>query len=190
MNNSPTPSCATTCLRLASIGIFLLLTTSLVSTTAQAKYGPDDEAETLEAMRPKLEKEAPLPAFPVMKNLLTVDTGPTARQAFAIDPASLSIADQYVVRYTVVATSSSGAKNVSFEGINCMSMQFKRYAYGTRDGKWVRPREEKWAPISSMAQNQFHHTVRQFFFCQAGFPAGTPQDILDRVRDNRPLMNQ
>ena len=175
-------------MRIAGVCIALFITTSLVATTAQAKYGPDDEAETLEAMRPKEEKEAPLPPFPVLKNLLTVDTGPTARHSFAIDPQALTIADEYVVRYTVVSTSSSGARNVSFEGINCMTMQFKRYAYGTPDGKWVRTRENQWQPVSSMAQNQFHHTVRQFFFCQGGFPAGTAQDILSRIRDNRPLM--
>ena len=67
-------------MRIAGVCIALFITTSLVATTAQAKYGPDDEAETLEAMRPKEEKEAPLPPFPVLKNLLTVDTGPTARQ--------------------------------------------------------------------------------------------------------------
>lgn len=189
MNNSSVSPGTLVCVRVLGVGIALLLTTSLVATTAQAKYGPDDEAETLEAMRPKEEKEAPLPPFPVLKNLLTVDTGPTARQSFAIDPQALTIADEYVVRYTVVATSSAGAKNVSFEGINCMTMQYKRYAYGTKEGKWVRTRENQWQPVSSMAQNQFHHTVRQFFFCQGGLPAGSVKDILDRVRDNRPLTN-
>lgn len=174
-------------MQLAARAVIVFAFLGCLSEPSQAKYGPDDETETLDAQRPKAEQEAPLPPFPVLTNLLPVDTGPTSKQSFAIDPQSLTIAEEYIVRYTVVATSSSGTKNISYEGINCMSLDFKRYAYGTKDGKWVRTRANQWEKVSSMSQNQLHVTLTRFFFCRDGYPADSTKDILERVRNNRPL---
>lgn len=166
----------------------LALTLGLIASPAFAeKYGPDDEAETLEAMRPKQEMEVALPPFPQSKDLITVDTGPTSRQHFEIDAKTLTIVDDNIVRYSVVATSSSGSKNIGFEAINCTYGTLRHYAYGTADGKWVRATGDKWQRISSMSRNQLHYTLAEFFFCQGATVAGSVSDITGRIRANRPL---
>ena len=154
---------------------------------AREKYGPDDEAEVLKALQPQAEPEVPLPAFPKAKDLIPIDAGPVAKQAYAIDAASLAVTPDDMVRYTVVATSSSGAKNISHEAISCRSFDFRRYAYGTAHGEWVRARTSKWIPISSRSQIQLHYNLTQFFFCRGRLVAGSKDDILRRLKENRPL---
>jgi len=172
---------------LSRFSVVILATLLLVTGTAHAQYGPDDEAETLEAMRPKTETEAALPPMPNQQDLLVIDTGPTAKQSFAIDAKSLTVSPDYIVRYTVVATSPSGAQNISYEGINCQSKEFKRYGYGSKDGKWTRSRSDKWEKVSSLSQNQLHITLYTQYFCQLGRSVGTSKDIVERIRYNRVL---
>lgn len=171
------------CLRSLAVLIFI----GLSFTLAHAQYGPDDEAETLEAMKPKAEAEVVLPPYPKTGDLLPVDTGPTSRLAFAIDAKSLTVSPDHIVRYTVVATSSGGGQNVSYEGINCGSMEFRRYAYGVSGKQWARARRDKWERISSMSQNQLHYSLFTHYFCQGRLVAGKPADILNRIRYNRSL---
>ena len=169
------------------LSVVLAVALTLAFAPVQAQYGPDDEAETLEAMKPKTEAEVALPPLPKPQDLLPVDTGPTSRQSFALDAKSLTVRSDQVVRYTVVSTSSSGAQNISHEGIDCKSHSFRRYAYGTKDGKWSRSRRDKWEPISSMSQNQLHYTLHSQYFCQAGHTSGSASEILTRIRYGRVL---
>jgi len=167
--------------------IVILATLVLNTGVAHAQYGPDDEAETLEAMRPKADKEADLPPFPKPQDLLIVDTGPTAKQNFAIDTKSLTVSPDHIIRYTVVATSPSGAQNISYEGIDCTTRTLKHYAFGTNDGKWVRARNDKWERVSSLSQNQLPFTLHTQYFCQAGLSVGTSKHIVERIRYSRIL---
>lgn len=83
--------------------------------------------------------EAPLqlPAAPQSAALLPFATSADADFRFAVDPASLSVGADGVVRYTLVASSRrGGARNVSYEGIRCETLETRVYAYGRPDGSW------------------------------------------------------
>ncbi|MDP3707059.1 MAG: CNP1-like family protein, partial [Polaromonas sp.] len=59
----------------------------------------------------------PPPAFDSNK-LIAFDVSPNASLVYGVDPASIRISNSdSVVRYVMVATSASGAKNVMYEGI-------------------------------------------------------------------------
>jgi hypothetical protein len=165
----------------------IVLAMLLFTNSASAQYGPDDEAEALEALKPKVEEQVKLPPMPKQQDLVSVDTGPTARQAYTVDAKSLTVSPDHIVRYTVISTSSSGSQNVSYEGIDCKSNEFKRYAYGSKDGKWTYTRRDKWDHVSSMAQNQLHFTLARHFFCQAGLAVGKADELVERLRHNRAL---
>jgi len=84
-----------------------------------------------------------LPAAPRAENLLPFYVSATATQSFAIDAKSVAVGTDGVVRYTLVTTSASGAKNVSYEGIRCQLLQKKLYAFGHADGSWARSRRDQ-----------------------------------------------
>lgn len=168
--------------------ILVFVTLLAVSFHASAEiifgqYGSDEEEET-----PKEVKIMPLvlPAFPKEDNLLPFRVGPTQTQAFFIDMTSLSVGEDEV-RYTMVTKSSAGAINVSYEGIRCSTFEFRRYAYGHRDDKWVMSKNETWRLINFYAANRPRAVLMQEYFCDGKGIAGSSEDMIFRIRYDRSL---
>jgi hypothetical protein len=133
------------------------------------------------------EIELQLPAAPKQENLLTFYVSPTATQSFAIDPQSLTVGADGVIRYTLVAVSDAGAKSISYEGIRCMSYERKLYAFGRTDGSWSRSRRDQWERINTHAANRQHAVLFKNYFCREQTVAGKAEDMIRRIRDNKTL---
>ena len=160
----------------------------LVSVHASAEiifgeYGDDEEE------KPREYKVLPvkLPAFPDEEKLLPFEIGPTQTQSFFIDPESISVSPDEI-RYTMVTKSNAGAKNVSYEGVRCGTFEFRRYAYGHRNGKWVMSKNEDWRLINFHATNRPRAVLVQEFFCDGKAIAGSAEDMIFRIRYNRPII--
>ncbi len=147
------------------------------------EYGDDEET------KPREYKVLPvvLPAFPDEEKLLPFNVGPTQTQSFFVDPASLSVSEDEV-RYTMVTKSVAGARNVSYEGIRCGTFEFRRYAYGHRGDKWVMSKNEDWRQINFYAANRPRAVLVQEFFCDGKAIAGSAEDMIFRIRYNRPIV--
>jgi hypothetical protein len=105
-----------------------------------------------------------LPAWPKNENLIEFHVSNTATFRFFIDAASVSVGNDRVVRYTLIARSPSGVANVSYEGIRCETGSYKVFAYGN-DGRWsARPSE--WRDIEPKGTARWHHELRLSYFCQ------------------------
>ena len=128
-----------------------------------------------------------LPGAPTPENLIPFYVSATATQTFAIDEKSFSIGKDGVVRFTLVSTSASGAKNISYEGIRCASFEKKSYAYGRDDGTWSRSRRDQWEPIVRNAANRQHGILAVDFFCESKAVAGDRETLLKRLRNNQPI---
>ncbi|MDB5840505.1 MAG: hypothetical protein JWQ23_2457 [Herminiimonas sp.] len=128
-----------------------------------------------------------LPPAPLPENLLPVYISATATQSFAIDARSLTVGADGVIRFTLVATSPAGAKNVSYEGIRCASFEKKLYAVGHSEGRWSRSRRDQWEPIVRNAANRQHATLAQDYFCESKSVAGNAETMLARIREDRPI---
>lgn len=128
-----------------------------------------------------------LPAPPAPENLVPFYVSATATQTFAIDEKSFSLGKDGVIRFTLVSTSSSGARNVSYEGIRCATFEKKSYAYGRDDGSWSRSRRDQWEPIVRNAANRQHGVLAVDFFCESKAVAGDRETLLQRLRSNRPI---
>lgn len=148
------------------------------------EYGSDDDEEET----PKEVKVMPLvlPEFPKEENLLPFEVGPTQTQRFFIDASSLSVGEDEI-RYTMVTKSIAGAVNTSYEGIHCNTYEFRRYAYGHRDNKWVLSKNEDWRPINFYAANRPRAALTLDFFCDGKSIAGSAEDMIFRIRYNRSM---
>jgi len=111
------------------------------------------------------ELEVTLPAYPQKDVLLSVDLG-RADYPFTVfvDPDSLSVGDDQVMRYTVVLQSRSGAENVSYEGIMCNRRKVKRYAYGSNN-QFQRTPGSDWAFIRRNRQDLYRMVLADHYFC-------------------------
>lgn len=140
-----------------------------------------------DANKPWQEVALQLPAPPNPADLIPFDVSATATQEFALDEKSLSIGPDGVIRYTLVATSPAGAKNISYEGIRCQTFEKKSYAFAHADGSWARARRDQWEPIVRNAANRQQGVLAVDYFCESKSIAGNRDIILQRLRNNRPI---
>ncbi|MFZ6843932.1 CNP1-like family protein [Undibacterium sp. RuTC16W] len=135
----------------------------------------DDEAE-----KEWKELALQLPATPETINMVSFyDSG---SQSFAIDSKSITITSDGIIRYSLIAVSSNGAKNVSYEAIRCATYEKKLYAFGRPDGSWSRSRRNQWDNISALSANKQHSTLFNDYFCEGNSIAGKASVIVDRIK--------
>ena len=166
---------------LLSLSLLVVTHISLAQQLEFNKNYSDEEDKPWEEMA------AELPPAPKTENLLPFYVGPTATQTFAIDSNSLSLGTDGVVRYTLVATSPSGAKNISYEGIRCASFEKKIYAIGREDGSWGRSRRDQWEPIVRSKTNRQHAALSADYFCSNLTVVGPEKDMLYRLKSGKTL---
>jgi hypothetical protein len=104
-----------------------------------------------------------LPALPRNENLVEFWVSNSSSFRFFIDTASVSVDDNHVVRYTLVARSATGVANVSYEAMRCAEGQYKVYAYQVGD-RW-QPRESEWKRIEPNTVQRWHDELRFRYFC-------------------------
>ncbi len=132
------------------------------------------------------EIEAQLPAAPKPGGLIRFEVGGGTPHEYLIDPASLSVGEDGVVRYTLVVRTSGGAVNVSFEGIRCDTRQQKSYAFGRADGRWSRAREPQWRSIPNNEMSGHHGELYGEYICADRRMPRNVQEVVDRLKYGRP----
>lgn len=137
----------------------------------------DDEFEE----KPWAEMEVQLPRFPEQENLIPFTVGAGSDTQYLVDGSSLSVGDDGVVRYTVLVVSSSGARNISYEGLRCATGERRLYAFGRADGTWSKARANQWVAIRGGANN---HVVELYanYFCKIGARVNSAEDAVRVLR--------
>jgi hypothetical protein len=127
-----------------------------------------------------------LPAVPLDSNLLAFTVSQNTPLTFSIDTKSLEVGDDGVIRYTVVATSPAGARNVNYEGIRCDTYEWRLYATIEEDGKgWDRTVANDFRRIENGELNAYHAALYQDYFCANKLPSGSAKQILSNIQYRR-----
>lgn len=92
------------------------------------------------------EMDVPAPAALRLDRLVRIDI-PESTLRFGVDPASVALGSDGIVRYVVVATSSSGAVNAFYEGIRCSTGETRLYARHNPDSGWVPVKDGLWRSL-------------------------------------------
>jgi hypothetical protein len=130
-------------------------------------------------------KEVDVPPPPAFNagQLLPIEMPPHLTLKFGVDPSTIAISSDGVVRYVVVASSPGGAVNAMYEGIRCATGEFRTYARFSPSGKWMPASNATWRAMDDNAVSK--HT-RAFAFqgvCEGRSRTGqTAQDIARKMR--------
>ena len=157
----------------------------LAATVAVAQPQPPDRVPLEEGSggKPWEEQKTRLPPYPKPENWVPIYVSPATTFEFFVDRASVSVGQDGVVRYTLVARSSSGATNVGYEGIRCQTFERKLYAFGRFDGAWSQARDPRWVRISRGQANRQHAALAEDFFCyQQGGPVRTSEEAVQALQ--------
>ncbi|WP_155448255.1 CNP1-like family protein [Allochromatium palmeri] len=120
-----------------------------------------------------------LPPLPADSDLIefSLDGSQDAFRYF-IDGRHLSVGPDEVVRYTLVARSNTGARNLSFEGIRCTPQgQYRVFAYGTERG--FTPVNEDWQGMGRTTERYRLELWRHHFCAPRTFK---PRPLKDMKR--------
>jgi len=143
---------------------------------------PQPEQEITEPA-PWKEGETPLPPYPQDSRMLPLSVD-TANQnfSFLIDPKSISVGSDQVVRYAIAVESRSGARNLFYEGMRCDTREYKLYATGGGDGRWHPLSAPRWRPISGDGAIHYRSDLYRFYLCVRGRPMGDVAAIIDNIK--------
>jgi hypothetical protein len=128
-----------------------------------------------------------LPALPrAGATVLPFDVSNNTQLKFAIDPASLTVGSDGVVRYTIVIMSPNGARNVNYEGIRCDTYEWRLYASlnADHDG-WDQTVANDWSRIENGTLNAYHSALYQDYFCANKMPVAKASTIVENIRYGR-----
>jgi CNP1-like family len=109
-----------------------------------------------------------------------VSTGTSFR--FFIDPASLSVGADGVVRYVLVARSPTGVDNVSYEGMRCGVPGMVRVYAFAQGGKWSRNANSEWREIEAKSIQRWHSALRSNYFCPTRYTIQSTAEGVDALR--------
>ncbi|GJG97448.1 CNP1-like family protein [Cupriavidus pauculus] len=141
--------------------------------------------------RPFQEVQAELPALPNDADLIPFSVNDSSTDfRFAVDPKSISVGTDRVVRYTVVITSSGGGRNVSYEGMRCDAFERRIYATLPKGAPaWVPNMGEErdlWIRMQTRARNSYAATLATDYFCEGRTVAGKPEQIIRDLKAYSP----
>jgi len=158
-----------------STGIFLgfLL---CAGSTAWAQQFAMEEADWKESEVP-----AP-PAFDVGK-LVTFEVSPNSSLVYGVDPASIQISSSdSLVRYVMVATSASGARNVMYEGLRCATGEFKTYARYSSQNRWEMVKNPEWQSMYGNMPSKHALRFAKAGGCDNAAPPSSVQALVRRLK--------
>lgn len=101
---------------------------------------------------------------------------------FGVDPASVTVGTDSVVRYVVVATSPTGAVNGMYEGIRCSTGEVKIYARHNPDSGWVPAKGSDWRELRTTPNSRYSLEVARSGACLGRAPNGTAAQIVSDLK--------
>lgn len=140
----------------------LLLVAMLASATVFADFEEDYESKQWQ------EIEVQLPAAPKQETLLPFYVSAATENRFFIDGATLTVGSDGVVRYVLLVLTPQGARNVTYEGMRCLTRERRIYASGRQDGSWSKARKNEWVRIQDAYANRQHAALFLEYFCPIG----------------------
>lgn len=105
-------------------------------------------AQTAPPLPEWVEERPPAPPAFATDQLIPIDMPRYVSVDVGIDPSTLTVGADGVVRYVVVMRNDSGSTTASFEGLRCATDEVKTYARLATSGQWVVVQAPEWKPIN------------------------------------------
>lgn len=126
------------------------------------------------------ETEVPPPPAFVASRVLPIEMPPYMRLKFGVDPNTIVIAGDGVVRYVVVASNTGGATNAFYEGVRCATDEVKTYAR-YNNSAWQHVSDPQWKRFREMGSSYAKELAGQGL-CRGHAPRESVSEIVKNIR--------
>lgn len=134
-------------------------------------------------------KESPAPPAPEFdhRRMIEIDMPRVYDLKYGVDPKTLAITDDGVVRYVVIAKSTGpgAALNAFYDGVRCATGEIKTYARYSGDA-WHSVENPEWVPLGQ-AKTRYNLALARQALCRSGAPRATTGEMVQALR--KPLYN-
>ena len=127
------------------------------------------------------ETQAPPPPALKLDGLIPLDI-PESSLRFGVAPESITIGNDGIVRYVVVARSNSGAMNAMYEGILCRNGEYKVYARHNPDSGWVPASDAPWKSLDERPLSRHTRVMARSGACMGHGPSHSAARIIQELR--------
>ena len=100
-----------------------------------------------------------------------------------LDRTTLKVGRDRVSRYAVVLESTSGVRNVFYEGIRCSEGEYRTYAVGVNGG-FEPMQDSHWKTITELGSDRYRKVLERRFLCDVDKRARDPRQVLVAIRRN------
>ena len=121
----------------------------------------------------------PPPAFNIDK-LIPMAMPPYVTLQFGVDPATLAMTSDGIVRYVVVARNATGSSTAMYEGLRCATREVKTYARQTSGGPWAMVKSPQWQALNAKLPSKHAAVLAGQGVCDT--PSTTANSVADIVR--------
>ncbi|MDM0112964.1 CNP1-like family protein [Variovorax sp. J22R133] len=133
-------------------------------------------------------KESDVPPPPAFdpKRMVEIDMSRRMELKYGVDPATIVITKDGVVRYVVMASRSGegGAFNAFYEGLRCATGEAKTYARYS-GGEWHMADKPEWQRLNAMGSRHTLALARQGI-CSSAAPRQSVQEMVQSLRNPTP----
>lgn len=151
---------------------------------AAAFWASTAMAQTIEKNPDWKEVDVPPPPAFSKDRLIPVDMPRFVTLKFGVDPATLTVTSDGVVRYVMVAANASGASNAMYEGIRCSTGEFITYARFSAAGQWAVVNDPQWRPLGDNNVSKHALALARQGACEGrSAAASNPAQIISALKN-------
>jgi len=136
---------------------------------------PQDNPDWQESATP------PPPAYQTDR-LLPLVMPPFLSLKFGVDPATISITPDGIVRYVVVARNERGGVTAFYEGILCARGEVKSYARALDNGPWRLVAQPQWRALNDNQPTRHALAFARQGACEGSTAASSVADIVRALK--------
>ena len=167
---------------LTSIRAMSVVTLSLLTSVACYAQLVSTDPDWKEAEVP------PPPAFnaATLTRLVTFVVSVDSELRWAVDPASIKISEDSLIRYVVFARSTSGTVSAFYESINCGKAEFKTYArYNTHSG-WLAVENPEWRSLRDKLPSKHALMLAKQGACVGNAAVNSADELVRALKNPQP----
>jgi hypothetical protein len=130
------------------------------------------------------EEQAPPPPSFSKGNLIPLDMPHHVSVRVGVDPETIAVGGDGVVRYVIVMTNTTGSTSAVYEGIRCVSDEVKTYARLGSSGQWSTLLSPAWKALSDNMPSRHAQAFSRQGGCQNRL-ATTKKEIITALKSGR-----
>lgn len=125
----------------------------------------------------------PPPAFST-EQLILLDMPPQISVKVGVDPQTIAVGSDGVVRYVVVMRNATGSTSAVYEGIRCITDEVKTYARRSSAGEWSMVTTPQWKGVGENMPSQHAKVFARQGGCQNRL-ATSREEIVKTLQSNK-----